>query len=163
MAMPSRKKIADYWMKTENGLMLPDDPSEHCWACQVDSDIERCHIIPASLGGRNIPENLVLLCSLCHLEGPNVDDSEFMWFYIRYTKMFGKGRYKIAFDMAEFATGLTHDEIAMKNMMGKGSNPLQDRIESLSKRTALHFGTALDTPATMAWMLVQGVYDKDMG
>jgi len=37
-----------------------------CWACQLTIYIEKCHIIAASSGGENNPENLVLLCPYCH-------------------------------------------------------------------------------------------------
>ena len=45
--------------------------------------MQRCHIIPDSLGGKDEPSNIVLLCGRCHEDGPNVSDPEIMWDWIK--------------------------------------------------------------------------------
>lgn len=35
--------------------------------------LERCHIVPKSLGGNNAPDNLFLLCKSCHSKSPDTD------------------------------------------------------------------------------------------
>lgn len=45
--------------------------------------MQRCHIIPQSLGGNDEPANLVLLCTRCHIDAPNVESKTFMWDWIR--------------------------------------------------------------------------------
>lgn len=34
-------------------------------------DLNRCHIIPAMLGGADVPENLFLMCEECHYKSPD--------------------------------------------------------------------------------------------
>ena len=49
-------EIVDYWAK-------------HTGECGLSVDFaERCHIVPASLGGEDTPSNFVILCKRCHLE-----------------------------------------------------------------------------------------------
>lgn len=79
-------EIIAYWSKHVNESGLSVDWSEaenHCWRCGCKKNLERCHIIPNSLGGKDEPSNLVLLCKRCHAEDPNVADPEIMWDWIR--------------------------------------------------------------------------------
>lgn len=39
------------------------------------------------MGGEDKPSNIVLLCSRCHSEGPNVTDPEIMWDWIKAYKV----------------------------------------------------------------------------
>jgi len=49
--------------------------SDRCWITQaIHDDIQRCHIVPDSLGGSAHPSNLVLLSPRMHDRGPNTDD-----------------------------------------------------------------------------------------
>ena len=80
------KDIVDYWFTRVDECGLSVDASEaheRCWRCGCKKNLERCHIIPASLGGKDEPSNLVLLCKRCHLENPNVNDPEIMWDWLR--------------------------------------------------------------------------------
>ncbi|HEU4737876.1 MAG TPA: HNH endonuclease signature motif containing protein [Solirubrobacterales bacterium] len=95
----SRAKIAEYWLGTEEGpLRYPNNPAlmdfgePHCFACGEpgnwpegqlwslwnQSRLERCHLVPRMLGGADSPENLVLLCSECHHDAPDVGDPSYM-------------------------------------------------------------------------------------
>lgn len=81
-----KEEIISYWKirQSECGLSIDwEDADKRCWRCGCESNLERCHIIPYALGGKDEPENLVLLCKRCHAEGPNVKDSEIMWDWIR--------------------------------------------------------------------------------
>lgn len=51
----------------------------------VSSDLNRCHIVPRSLGGEDVPSNLFLMCETCHLESPDTSNPyNFMrWVYNR--------------------------------------------------------------------------------
>lgn len=80
------QEAVEYWSRREDECGLSVDWSEagtHCWRCGCEKDLQRCHIIPNALGGKDEPENIVLLCSRCHAEGPNVTDPEIMWDWIR--------------------------------------------------------------------------------
>ncbi|MEC0329416.1 HNH endonuclease [Paenibacillus macerans] len=82
----SKEEIVDYWFSIVDECGLGVDASEaheRCWRCGSEKSLERCHIIPASLGGEDAPSNLVLLCHRCHLENPNVTDPEIMWDWLR--------------------------------------------------------------------------------
>jgi hypothetical protein len=80
--MTTRTEVASYWY----GDLHLDMGEAMCWACRrwdgsgqegayEDADwLERCHLVPASLGGSDAPENLVMLCARCHREMPNVLD-----------------------------------------------------------------------------------------
>lgn len=86
---PIRTTIAqaiDYWSKRVDECGLSVDWSEadtHCWRCGCERNLQRCHIVPDSLGGKDEPANIVLLCKRCHAEGPNLTDPEIMWDWIR--------------------------------------------------------------------------------
>lgn len=85
LIMPSSEKIALFWLPKlkQYGIFEDIDTAlYHCWRCNSRRRLERCHIMPSSLGGKDHESNLVLLCSRCHTEGPNVADSEVMWDWI---------------------------------------------------------------------------------
>lgn len=76
----------DYWFSIVDESRLSVDASEahkRCWRCGSEKTLERCHIIPDSLGGEDKPSNLVLLCHRCHLDNPNVADTKIMWDWLR--------------------------------------------------------------------------------
>jgi len=88
MCRISKKQILEYHYKNtdECGLGCDADEWHHrCWRCGYIRDLERCHIIPKSLGGKNTPDNYVLLCNNCHQEAPNVNDKKFMFEWIENT------------------------------------------------------------------------------
>lgn len=48
------------WKMSEEDLLVD------CWACGVSSKCERHHIEPQEFGGKDNPENIVPLCTVCH-------------------------------------------------------------------------------------------------
>ena len=73
------REAAEYWMGCYSELEVNIDWSEaesHCWRCGCEKNLQRCHIVPHSLGGADQPDNIVLLCARCHSEGPNIFDSD---------------------------------------------------------------------------------------
>tara|TARA_R110000782_G_C14523538_1_gene381391 strand:+ start:42 stop:524 length:483 start_codon:yes stop_codon:yes gene_type:complete len=88
MSRISKKKILEYHYKNTDECVLGCDADEwhhRCWRCGYIRNLERCHIIPKSLGGKNTPDNYVLLCNDCHQEAPNVKDETFMFEWIENT------------------------------------------------------------------------------
>jgi len=80
------KAAIDYWSRLIDECDLSVDWLEahtHCWRCGCEKNLQRCHIIPHALGGKDEPGNIVLLCSRCHADGPNVTDTDVMWDWIR--------------------------------------------------------------------------------
>jgi hypothetical protein len=75
-----------------------DTEWSRCWCCGHEtSRLQKCHIIPASLGGNNSASNLLPLCSLCHDESPDVNDPLEMFQWIKQQQNplsgIGLGRY----------------------------------------------------------------------
>lgn len=66
--------------RSRNGLGFG---RKRCWRCGKETELQRCHLIPDSLGGKDEASNIVLLCDKCHKEGPNVADPEIMWDWIK--------------------------------------------------------------------------------
>lgn len=82
----SKKDIVEYWEEKidECGLSVDwSEAKERCWRCGYEKRLQRCHIIPDSLGGKDEPSNLVLLCERCHIDAPNVESTTFMWDWIK--------------------------------------------------------------------------------
>lgn len=84
-----QREIISYWEpRVYEGDLAVDWPDAHerCWRCGYKRKLEFCHIVPKSLGGSLAPDNMVLLCGNCHIEGPNVNDSDAMWRWIKGSK-----------------------------------------------------------------------------
>lgn len=83
----SNVDIVSYWKEKAEfkmlGLASLEDASQSCWRCGSRLGVQRCHIIPDSLGGKDTESNLVLLCSRCHAEGPNIADVDIMFDWIK--------------------------------------------------------------------------------
>ena len=105
MTMPSKSKVFEYWKERilEKGFFIDwGEPS--CWACgefwngRYDingtyasykkilnawekAPLQRCHIVPVSLGGNQDESNLFLMCKQCHDLAPNTSFTEifFQW------------------------------------------------------------------------------------
>ena len=57
------QEAIDYWSEFVHESDISVDWSEsdtHCWRCGCEKHLQRCHIIPDSLGGKDCPENIVL-------------------------------------------------------------------------------------------------------
>ena len=111
----SHAQIIEYWQKNcpyEERELNVDilDMDSHCWNCGDDKRsgnkvrLEKCHIIPACLGGEDAPSNYVLLCHSCHRDAPNCTDKDAMWIWIRsnYSPMSFYGTYSIRKALIEF-------------------------------------------------------------
>ena len=84
------EEIVEYWSNIiDEGDIAVDwsDASIRCWRCaRKRKTLERCHIVPESLGGSEDASNLILLCKECHQESPDVTESKFIWDWIKNTK-----------------------------------------------------------------------------
>lgn len=93
MTTPSKWEIAQHWAASpDRSTYAPrmyDLGEPCCFACGWYSEywdkhtaqasweratLERAHIVPASMGGPDTAENLVLLCGPCHKEAPDWPD-----------------------------------------------------------------------------------------
>src|SRR5262245_26597388 len=93
--LPTRSEIFEHWKKRLIKLgFLIDWGEPSCWACGFHYDdkydirhsdvswkvllkgweripLQRCHIVPRSLGGSDKAHNLFLMCRECHDTAPN--------------------------------------------------------------------------------------------
>ena len=99
-----------------------------CWCCgQRTNHLQRCHIVPKSLGGTFEPHNIVPLCGACHDEAPDVIDKNIMFEWIKEQQNpmsgLGLGKYWHLYDtIVEGATKLHEkygeiDEDKLKNLI----------------------------------------------
>lgn len=50
---------------------IKDAKYHFCAACGSESDLQYHHLVPIALGGENVPENIVVLCAVCHQKWHN--------------------------------------------------------------------------------------------
>lgn len=156
------QEAKNYWQQIVDECDLSVDWSEadtHCWRCGCKKDLERCHIIPDSLEGKDEPSNIVLLCKRCHADGPNVRDSEIMWdwikayrtpFYETFWSIQGMKEYEFIYkekveDELEYI--LTKAGI---NNSKEINQIIKEELNSLQKDVSIHFGQPYLNTATMA-------------
>lgn len=157
------KEAADYWSRRIDECGLSVDWSEattHCWRCGCKKNLQRCHIIPYALGGKDEPSNIVLLCSRCHSEGPNVNDPEIMWdwiraygvaFYETFWNSMGMKEYKFIYHKSLYSE--------IQDILLRAGIPQEDKrvqeiiiesMDSVAQRASVHFGQPYFNSATMA-------------
>ncbi len=152
----THSQIVDYWTLNQDECGLSVDWAEAdklCWRCAHKRKLQRCHIIPRSLGGSEEPSNLVLLCGQCHAEAPNVDDPDYMWVWLRAhaVPFYGMYWYQRGLQEYEFVYG--------KKPFSLIENPeeLMPKIQSAMRKyirgTSTHWGQGKINPSTMAWVL----------
>lgn len=159
------REIAKYWETRVDECELSVDWREaesHCWRCGCKRRLQRCHIIPAALGGKDESENMVLLCERCHAENPNVGDSEIMWDWIKAynTSCYGTFWDIQALKEYEFIYKSTvEDEI--ENIFKEAGvesdeeeqQAVREALLSVRPKVSAHFGQPYYNTATIA-----GVY-----
>lgn len=70
----------------------------------VKRKLQRCHIKPRTLGGKDAPENMFLMCDKCHSESPDTVNSKnfFRWVYDqRKTHTFGAYKPQIVLERVQ--------------------------------------------------------------
>lgn len=150
----SIQEIIDYWIKFEDECYLNFDWSEAdsvCWRCGYTRKLQRCHIIPDSLGGMDEPSNLVLLCSECHQEAPNVESTSFMWDWIKsyHAPFYNTFWSKRAMDEYERIYHKSFTEELMKRNIV--TNHALNKFWNLKTgRTSFHFGHPYGNVSTIA-------------
>lgn len=167
--MGKKKKIkttiheaVEYWSQYIDECDLSVDWSEaqsHCWRCGCQRNLERCHIIPDSLGGSDEPSNIVLLCKRYHAEGPNVSEPEIMWdwikaykvtFYETFWSIRGMHEYQFIYKKTLYEeiedilseAGVVYDETV--------DDILKQILSVVGKKVSVHFGQPYINTATVA-------------
>jgi hypothetical protein len=167
--MPTSKTTKDdvvrYWERRQDeaGLSVDwKDASKRCWRCADEADLQKCHIIPKSVGGPDTPSNFVLLCFRCHRDAPNVPDPDFIWTWLRAYAVPSYGIYWLEAAMREFeriykrkmfADLLSHPE------SGTSIDSCQQHLRAFANeefaKVIPHYGEGILNASSMAWALAQ--------
>lgn len=147
------EKIVEYWAEREDESELAVDWAEAhelCWRCACKARLQRCHIIPESLGGANEPCNLVLLCTRCHREAPNVNDSRIMWIWIRATAVGFYDSYWLVRGLQEFESMFGRKPFSGPEFTQIDPSHIQNLVRESTRRATIHFGEGRMGPSTIA-------------
>lgn len=151
-------EIVDYWFSRVDECGLSVDAAEaheRCWRCGCERTLDRCHIVPSSLGGCDDPSNLVLLCKRCHLENPNVTDPEIMWDWIRaYGTTFYDTFWTIqGIKEYEFIYKKSLEEEFETRNISYDDNKFEKIIKEEIKNASYHYGDPYLNRATIAGVI----------
>lgn len=167
----TKKEIVDYWAGHVDECELSVDFSEAeelCWRCGCKRNLERCHIIPHSLGGEDKPSNFVLLCKRCHLDNPNVADPEIMWDWLKAYKVTFYETFWIMQGMKEYEKIYSvtfREELESRGVNDEDAEEIRALIGEQMKMVSFHFGDPHLNVATLAGVLrmVLKEYDRRHG
>lgn len=152
----TKKQIVDYWAEhvSEAGLSIDfSEADKRCWRCGCQRTLERCHIVPDSLGGEDTPSNFVLLCKRCHLDNPNVADPQIMWdwlhayavsFYDTFWQLQGAEEYEKIYSVS------LNDEFRARGLTSENEREFQELLQKQISKTSYHFGDPHLNIATLA-------------
>lgn len=150
-------EIVTYWASRVDESELSIDFSEaheRCWRCGYKCKLERCHIVPHSLKGLDAPENLVLLCRLCHAEGPNVSDCNFFWDWLKAHKADFYDTYWTGRGMKEYE--FIYKKSIVEELIEIGLfdiKVIRGLIKEQMEKASWHWGQPRMNPATIAGVL----------
>lgn len=157
------KEIVNYWKDFTWFLGLNiavDHATSCCWRCGSNQNIQQCHITPNALGGAYEVSNLVLLCSRCHAEGPNLRDKRIMFDWIGSYRKKWMDDFWINAAMDEYKRIYDKDikveveEIIRKERLSIEVDMALDELRLLVNEVAttatFHFGQAWLNNATLA-------------
>lgn len=167
----TKKQIVEYWEQYVDESSLSIDfaeAGERCWRCGCKRNLERCHIIPQSLNGEDVPSNFVLLCSRCHLDNPNVADPEVMWDWLRAYKVSFYDTFWIVQGMKEYEKiyGKSFkEELKARKIDESDSGEIYDIMKEQVSKASYHFGDPHLNVATLAGIIRMTIkeYDKRHG
>lgn len=154
----SIEEIVNYWFRRVDESLLSVDAAEaheRCWRCGCERHLQRCHIVPDSLGGKDEPSNLVLLCKRCHADGPNVTDPDIMWdwiksysvpFYDTFWSILGQKEYAFIYKRTVIEE--------LENLGITDPDEIKDKFtiinKELIKEASIHFGQPYFNTTTIA-------------
>jgi hypothetical protein len=110
-----------------------------CWCCGGSTGkVQKCHVVAESLGGSNLPENIIPLCALCHDEAPDVDDRNEIFRWIKYQQNplsgLGMGHY---WHLWKFIADKTQGDVDMLENLDQ--DKLKQCMRDAHARTSYHF------------------------
>ena len=167
----TKEEIVNYWAgQVFEGTLSVDfsEAHERCWRCGCKRNLERCHIIPDSLGGEDKPENLVLLCKRCHLDNPNVADPEIMWDWLQAYSVPLYDTFWTLQGMKEYEKiyGISfREELKNREVTEKERGELEELVKNQFDKVSVHYGDPYYNVATFAgiFRMVLKEYDSRHG
>jgi len=163
MARPNmkttKKQIVDWGMRNIDECGYGVDASEMnklCWRCGHKRKTQKCHVIPYSLGGKDIPSNYRLFCHDCHLEQPNVNDYNATDKWVRDTRSCTYDTYyskSFSYEVQK----LLLNYVDVDKLTVEETNELLDKIniamrKFMKNNVSSHWGKGLNE-ATRCWVL----------
>ncbi len=158
-------EIVNYWVRYADESDLSVDFSEaheRCWRCGCKRRLQRCHIVPDSLGGKDEPSNFVLLCARCHLDNPNVADPDIMWDWLKAYKATFYDTFWFIQGMREYEKIYTvsyKEELQKRNITDE--NEINQIISDKIGQASYHFGDPHFNVATIAGILRMALNEYD--
>lgn len=158
------KQIVEYWSEKVSDWELTVEwcnATKRCWRCGRETSLQRAHIIPDSLGGKDEPSNLILLCARCHGEAPNVTDPQIMWDWLKAYNTHSIASLGLLMALREYKfiykNSFRHDA---EYILNKANIPgeidyakIKEDLFSIGKGTSIHFGQPYFNSATFAGMM----------
>ena len=154
----NHREIVHYWAAIEDECGLGVDWSEaheRCWRCGNKSNLQRCHIVPDSLGGLDHPSNLVLLCGRCHREAPNHTNPKYMWVWLRATGVSFYDTYWTQRGMEEFEKMFKRKPFSSLDAGKVGPDMVLELLWSEMCKTIIHYGEGRLNPSAIACVLAE--------
>lgn len=128
-----------------------------CWRCGCERRVQKCHIVPRSLGGPDDVSNLIPLCAMCHDEAPNVADPNCMWEWIKDSH--GGMTNLFWIDKAFKEADLTREQTKMIERNAKEF--IRIVSNKITSQTGIHFGQnsggARVTLSTWVWVMRESI------
>ena len=160
----TKEKIISYWSKKVDESELSIDfteASERCWRCGYKSVLHRCHIIPDSLGGKDNPSNLVLLCRRCHIEAPNINDKDFFWDWLKAQKVSLYNTYWTIRGVKEYEEVYKENPIQTMRRLNVKTDAFDKFLKQQMNFVTIHFGEGRLNPSTIAGIFRSFIKQKE--
>jgi HNH endonuclease len=161
------RDIVSYWETRANECDMGcdfDEANKRCWACGIlgkprdPSHLERCHIIPRSLGGEDIPSNYVILCRNCHMEAPDVVDPSVMWEFIKKKSYdYKDGEHSVAYYFRMIHKLMEESKLVIPENREDLPFNTEDIVKNNTDKSVLVGGKF--TPATREWIFKTTIND----
>jgi len=149
-------EIVEYWRSRIDEMDLGVDWCDahtRCWRCGYKSSLDRCHIIPRSLGGLDESSNLVLLCKACHREAPNCSDPSYMWDWIRRTSVSMYDTYWTLKMFQEFKDMYGRNPFELPEFEDINIDLVNSELKKKMMKVIVHYGERGFNNTTMVWVL----------
>tara|TARA_Y100000114_G_C11608070_1_gene253721 strand:+ start:58 stop:651 length:594 start_codon:yes stop_codon:yes gene_type:complete len=150
-------KCVSYWeSRIYEGDLGVDfsEAHERCWRCGYKRKLQKCHIVPKSLGGKDDVSNLIPLCGQCHDEAPDVDDPEYIWEWIKNDRGIG-------YDSYWGLRAIQSSGVNLSLLKEEDLCALKKEMQKNYKRVSSHCGQnnqgQIFSNSTRAWVIRQSV------